>query len=83
MKTQKYRLTKLSDDRFNGKHPNFILEGMQWEGHINRKPEVGFRFHFGTRKDHIYNHLWTSTVTKILSDGKFKTKNSTYQLIKI
>ena len=28
----KYRLTKLSDDKFNGRHPNFINEGYIEEG---------------------------------------------------
>lgn len=76
----KYKLTKLSDDKFNGNHPNFILEGMYWIGHITSKPKKGERFHLGNEKDHPRNHLWTSTVTELLEDGKFKTNNSTYKL---
>lgn len=79
----KYRLTKLSDNKFEGKHPNHILQGMSWEGHINAKPIVGYRFHLGNHLDHPRNHLYTSVVTEILKDGKFKTLNSTYQLKKI
>lgn len=78
-----YKLTKLSDDKFNGNHPNFILEGMFWIGHINSKPKVGERFHFGTEKDSFKNHLFTSTVIEIVNDNIFKTRNSTYKLEKI
>ena len=80
MKNKLYRLTKLSDDVFNGKHPNGILADMYWDGHINSKPKVGERFHFGNHLDHPRNHLWTSTVKELLNDNKFKTRNSTYQL---
>ena len=79
----KYRLTKLSDDKFNGNHPNFILGGMYWIGYINSKPKKGERFHFGTGKDHPREHLWTSIVTELLKDGIFKTINSTYKLEKL
>lgn len=79
----KYKLTKLSDDRFKGKHPNGIIEGMSWEGHINSKPKIGERFHFGNYKDHPRSHLFTSVVTALFEDGKFKTLNSTYQLTEI
>ena len=79
----KYRLTKLLDDKFNGQNPNFILEGMSWEGHINSKPKKGERWHFGTEKDHPRNHLFVSVVTAELKKGIFKTKNSTYKLEKI
>lgn len=78
-----YILVKVSDDKYNGNHPNFILEGMQWKAHINSLPVVGERFHFGTIKDHHRNHLFTSTVTENMNkNGVFKTRNSTYQLKK-
>lgn len=80
---KKYRLTKLSDDMFEGKHPNFVYAGRYEEGHITSQPKVGERFLFGTGLDHPRNHLLTSIVTEILEDGKFKTINSTYQLIEI
>ena len=80
---KKYKLIKLSDDMFDGNHPNFVYAGRYEEGHINSHPKVGERFHFGTGLDHPRNHLLTSTVTEILENGKFKTINSTYQLLEI
>ncbi len=78
-----YKLEKLSDDVFNGNHPNMIFSGMVWSGHFYKKPIVGDRFRFGTEKDHYREHLLTSTVTEVISDTVFKTRNSTYSLIKI
>jgi len=82
----RYRLTKLTDDKFKGKHPNGILQGFVYNGHITSKPKIGERFHFGTHQDHPKHHLWTSVVTKIIKYNKeivFKTENSTYKLLKI
>lgn len=78
-----YKLEKLKDEVFNGNHPNGIDEGMYWTGHINSKPLIGERFHFGNHLDHPRNHLYTSIVTELLEDGKFKTSNSIYKLTKI
>ena len=80
---KKYRLTKVSDDKFKGNHPNMIFAGLIWEGGITKKPEVGERFHFGSKEDHPRDHLYTSTVTEIVSDTIFKTNNSTYKLKEI
>ena len=30
-----YKLEKLTDDVFEGEHPNGVLAGMSWVGHIN------------------------------------------------
>lgn len=79
----KYRLTKLSDDVFEGKHPNYILEGMQWMSNYDNKPIVGERFQFGGNGDHPDNLILTSTVMEVLEDGLFKTRNSTYKLEEI
>ena len=79
----KYKLIKLSDDVFNGKHPNGIIEGLEYEGQFQNKPQIGKRFHFGTDADHPREHLFTSTVTHIINKEVFKTKNSTYKLEKI
>ena len=78
-----YKIEKISDDKFNGNHPNGIFEGYCLTGHIEKQPVVGERFHFGTDKDHPRNHLFTSVVTKILTNDTFKTRNSTYKLEKI
>ena len=70
------RVTKLSDDVFEGNHPNTINEGYVKEGvPIYGRPEVGYSF--------AINNFYTSTVQEIVSDegdkGVFKTLNSTYK----
>jgi hypothetical protein len=72
-------LIKLSDERFNGNHPNGINPGSTKK--IETMPEipiVGECYWFGSRR--------TSIVTEILyltdSEYKFKTLNSTY-LVKL
>lgn len=73
---------KLSDDVFEGKHPNSILEGYTSMGRITKNPTVGEPFTIigiGLR-----NLFCTSVVTEIVSETeeeiKFKTMNSTYIL---
>ena len=70
------KLTKLSDDKFNGNHPNLIDEGYVSSGVVTMKPVIGHPC--------IVGHLRTSTVTEIISETKkkivFKTLNSTYKL---
>lgn len=78
----RYVLRKVEDNVFNGNHPNGILEGMSWKGHIYKKPTVGERFKLGTIDDHPRNHLLTSTVIEIVDEHVFKTRNSTYMLKK-
>ncbi len=70
------KLTKLSDDRFNGRHPNDINAGYVKEGTLFEEPEVSHSFYIGS--------LYTSVVTEIVSKDEkecvFKTMNSTYKL---
>ena len=72
------KLTKLSDDKFKGNHPNGIDAGRTEEGMIVMEPIVGFPCWVGT--------LRTSTVTEIVAENdtsiQFKTLNSTYLLEK-
>ena len=77
-----YKLTKLKDDKFNGKHPNFIDEGY-WEiGDRISELKVGQRFLI----QGWGRYLNTSVVTEILEETEesviFKTVNSTYRLDK-
>lgn len=72
---KKFRLTKVSDDKFNGFHPNGIDEGYTKEGYMPLKPTVGERFYLGA--------LRTSTVTEVIDATTFKTLNSTYKLEEI
>jgi endonuclease YncB( thermonuclease family) len=69
---KRMRLTKVSDNRFSGKHPNGINVGYSKEGTFKYGPVVGERFYIGG--------LYTSTVTKIIDDKTFETENSTYRL---
>lgn len=77
----KYTITKISDDVYNGIHPNGIDEGYSME--FDNKPElvVGERYALTNPT----RYLLTSTVTEIVSETEneiiFKTKNSTYKLI--
>lgn len=73
----KAKLTKLSDDYFNGNHPNFINEGHIEKAVVKNLPKVGERFYFGFG-------FSTSIVKEELNeDGIFKTTYSTYKLEKI
>ena len=69
------RITKLSDDKFNGVHPNGINEGFTSEGVESYPPEVGQNYYGGG--------LRTSVVTKIIDENTFKTLNSTYKIEEI
>lgn len=78
-----HKLEKITDDVFESEHPNGIDAGMQWTGRYYKEPTVGERFQFGTRNDHPRNWLLTSTVTEVIDDEVFKTRNSTYKLTKL
>lgn len=80
----KYKLTKLSDDKFKGNHPNDIHAGKTWLSDRKQTPRIGEIFHFGPEEIwDRYNHIWTSLVTEVLEDGVFKTLNSTYKIEEI
>ena len=70
-----YTLTKVSDDVFGGKHPNFIDEGYT---------TIGFKTDIIVGESYYFGDLRTSIVTEILSDSEkesvFKIMNSTYKL---
>jgi hypothetical protein len=69
-------LRKLSDDKFEGKHPNGIYEGYAKQGLVLNPPIVG--------ESCIIAGLYTSNVTEIVKEEGnkivFKTLNSTYEL---
>lgn len=70
------RLTKVSDDRYNGNHPNGINEGYECVGTPIGPLEVGTRFGVTGPK----RFLVTSEVIKIIDENTFKTRNSTYKI---
>lgn len=78
----KYKLEKISDDKFNGLHPNGFDAGLVYYGYlIFGLPQVGAPFFFNRIN---YKPMSTSLVTKeIDGDGIFKTSNSTYCLIEV
>jgi len=69
---RKIKITKLSDDKFNGKHPNGIYEGHETVGLEFAAPKVGERYNV--------QGLSTSLVTEIVDENTFKTLNSTYKI---
>jgi hypothetical protein len=75
---KKYKLTKLSDNVFNGVHPNNINEGYTKIGYYENPPKVGERFMLGYKNS--LGIFMTSTVTEIVDEEIFKTLNSTYKM---
>ena len=75
-----YKLEKLTDDKFEGLHPNGIYEGHTVLGFIISELTIGERFEICGAG----NFLSTSPVTEIVSitpeETIFKTLNSTYKL---
>jgi len=72
-KCKTVKLTKLKDNRFNGRHPNGINEGYVKEGIMQHLPKIGERFYVGA--------FSTSPVlSEIDEDGIFETTYSTYKL---
>lgn len=69
---KKVRITKLSDDSFNGNHPNGIYEGYVQEGIELEPPTVGKRYYV--------NGFSTSIVEKIIDENTIKTLYSTYKI---
>lgn len=77
-KGQGVKLYKLSDDVFEGFHPNLIDEGYTQVGILTEDVEIGKRCNVQGRTFHDW--LTTSTVTNIIDEETFKTKNSTYKI---
>lgn len=72
-----FKIKKISDDKFNGIHPNGINEGYKAEGF-----DVDDSFKVGDRLYLDDNGRWFVTSTIISIDNKnkiFTTKNSTYK----
>jgi len=79
------RLEKLSDDKFNGLHPNGIIEGSVRIGKLYYGVEEGASVVIGTPTSFgFFPKFYTSTVIKVIKRNKksilFKTENSTYRL---
>lgn len=73
------KIVKISDDVFNGNHPNYINTGYEQIGEVQKDITIGERFNVIGKND----YLSTSIVTAIIDDETFKTMNSTYKVFKI
>lgn len=72
---RKIKLTKLSDDEFEGNHPNGIYAGYTKTGYIKDLPKVGERFYISGAD------FSTSIVVKELNENNvFETLYSTYKI---
>lgn len=69
---RKVKITKLSDDFFEGNHPNHIYEGYTKIGLESNPPKVGEMY--------WVNEFHTSLVQEILDENTFKTLYSTYKI---
>ncbi len=73
---KKGTIEKISDNKFNGKHPNGINIGYTKEGLFDTYPKIDEHFYIGAMR--------TSIVTSIVSITPnctiFDTLNSTYKL---
>jgi hypothetical protein len=75
----KVKVTKITDDTFNGEHPNGINEGYSIIGFYEKEPTVGERFLVKGKR--MWDFLETSLVTEPLNEeGVFKTTYSTYKI---
>ena len=75
----KVKVIKLTDDRFNGNHPNGVDAGYTVVGYCHQLPTVNHSFYVDRSKERFINPFYTSTVTEVGEDGVFKTLNSTYK----
>ena len=78
------KLIKLSDDVFNGDHPNCINESHVVYGNIVHGPEVGTSLFLTNVSGDSYGFFHTSYIKSISeTDNTFKTKNSTYKIVSL
>ncbi len=76
---KKIKITKLSDDHFEGNHPNGIYKGYEKIGYMHEPPTIGDRFH--VFEDKLWSNFSTSLVIEALNDDNvFKTTYSTYKI---
>lgn len=76
MKRRKIKLIKLSDDHFEGNHPNGIYAGHEVVGIIVKLPTIGDRFYVGN----LEGFSTSPVIKKLNKDNIFKTTYSTYQI---
>jgi len=78
---KRIKLTKLSDDAFDGNHPNGIYEGHVEEGFEVNPPTIGERYYVRKSKMDAWIPFSTSIVKSLPDEnGIFKTTYSTYKV---
>lgn len=73
---KKVKITKVTDTKFDGKHPNGIVAGSERIGTVLHDLVIGESFYMTTDR----GGFLTSTVTSINDDMTFNTKNSVYKI---
>ncbi len=73
------KITKLTDDVFNGNHPNGIYEGHTVKGTEINPPKVGDRYEV-VDFNSMSNRISTSIVKEIIDKNTIKTTYSTYRI---
>lgn len=74
------KVVKLTDDRFDGKHPNGIGVGFEIKGQLVTNIEVGSPLFINHCTHSQYEWFHTSVITEIIDENTFKTLNSTYSV---
>jgi len=74
-------LIKLTDDVFNGNHPNLINEGHKIHGQLVETPTIGHNVVLIKVSGDSQGWFRTSTIKNIDGD-LIKTRNSTYKIEK-
>ncbi len=77
---RRVKLIKLSDDTFDGHHPNGINEGYTVYGFEVNPPVIGERYYVRHSKMDHYPFSTSNVKTLPDKDGIFKTTYSTYKL---
>ena len=78
---KKIKLIKLSDDYFNGNHPNGVNIGYEKIGFELNPPKLGERYYVLANAKLDRYPFSTSIVTSLPDkDGVFKTTYSTYRV---
>lgn len=79
-KGNRVRVTKISDDKFNGEHPNGIYEGFSIEGTLVFDVDVGKPIVLDKVDHDEWEWFHTSTLTDIIDEHTVKTLNSIYRV---
>ena len=74
------KLQKVSDNMFNGRHPNFIDRGHTVYGKVVEDLQVGLSFKLIDVKGDSHGYFYTSNVLEIIDENTFTTLNSTYKV---